>query len=92
MHHRPERLWKDHLCQAPDGLLTTTQGDVRVKGMSIKDSSDLHRIRQLVGMVFQNPDNQIVGMTVEEDVALLILTCAMGMEVGGRYVLSNGFG
>ncbi len=52
-----------------NGLLTTTRGDVRVEGLSIKIASELYRIRQLVGMVFQNPDNQIVGMTVEEDVA-----------------------
>ena len=52
-----------------NGLLPITQGDVRVEGLSAKDPSHLNRIRQLVGMVFQNPDNQIVGMTVEEDVA-----------------------
>jgi len=52
-----------------NGLLPTTTGDVRVEGLSAKNPSDLYRIRQLVGMVFQNPDNQIVGMTVEEDVA-----------------------
>jgi energy-coupling factor transporter ATP-binding protein EcfA2 len=52
-----------------NGLLSTTKGEVRVEGLSAKSPSDLYRIRQLVGMVFQNPDNQIVGMTVEEDVA-----------------------
>ena len=52
-----------------NGLLTTSRGDVRVEGLSTRNPSDLYRIRQLVGMVFQNPDNQIVGMTVEEDVA-----------------------
>ena len=52
-----------------NGLLTSNRGDVRVEGLSTKKQSDLYRIRQLVGMVFQNPDNQIVGMTVEEDVA-----------------------
>jgi biotin transport system ATP-binding protein len=52
-----------------NGLLPTTRGDIRVEKMSTKNPSDLYRIRQLVGMLFQNPDNQIVGMTVEEDVA-----------------------
>ncbi|MCG6879535.1 MAG: energy-coupling factor transporter ATPase [Deltaproteobacteria bacterium] len=52
-----------------NGLLPTNKGEVRVEGLSAKSPSDLYRIRQLVGMVFQNPDNQIVGMTVEEDVA-----------------------
>ena len=52
-----------------NGLLPTPRGEVQVDGLSTKNPSDLYRIRQLVGMVFQNPDHQIVGMTVEEDVA-----------------------
>ena len=52
-----------------NGLLPATTGDVRVEELNTKNPSDLYRIRQRVGMVFQNPDNQIVGMTVEEDVA-----------------------
>ncbi len=52
-----------------NGLLGPNRGEVLVEGLNTKNTSDLYRIRQLVGMVFQNPDNQIVGMTVEEDVA-----------------------
>ena len=52
-----------------NGLLTPTTGEVWVEGMSTRDTRAIQEIRQRVGMVFQNPDNQIVGMSVEEDVA-----------------------
>jgi len=50
-------------------LLTPTDGDVIVLGLNTKDEHNLWNIRQHVGMVFQNPDNQIVAAIVEEDVA-----------------------
>lgn len=50
-------------------LLTPSEGDVQVLGMDTKDPDNLWNIRQHVGMVFQNPDNQIVAAIVEEDVA-----------------------
>jgi biotin transport system ATP-binding protein len=52
-----------------NGLLTPTAGEVWVDGMNTKDPVAVQKIRQRVGMVFQNPDNQIVGMSVEEDVS-----------------------
>jgi energy-coupling factor transport system ATP-binding protein len=52
-----------------NGLLLPTSGDVWVAGMNTKDEEHRWNIRQTVGMVFQNPDNQIVAATVEEDVA-----------------------
>ena len=52
-----------------NGLLLPTEGDVVVDGLSTGTPRYLVDIRRRVGMVFQNPDNQIVGMTVEEDVA-----------------------
>jgi len=52
-----------------NGLLTPTDGEVWVEGMNTRDAASVPKIRQRVGMVFQNPDNQIVGMSVEEDVA-----------------------
>ncbi|MCD6306740.1 MAG: energy-coupling factor transporter ATPase [Deltaproteobacteria bacterium] len=52
-----------------NGLLTPTAGEVWVDGMHTADPVAVLKIRPRVGMVFQNPDNQIVGMTVEEDVA-----------------------
>lgn len=50
-------------------LLTPSKGTVTVLGMDTKDPKHLWDIRQHVGMVFQNPDNQIVAAVVEEDVA-----------------------
>lgn len=60
---------KSTLARLANGLLTPTSGTVRVDGMSTLDSGSLWHIRQRVGMVFQNPDNQIVASRVEEDVA-----------------------
>ena len=65
----PNGCGKTTLVKHFNALLLPGSGDVIVDGMNTKDSA-LHRdIRRRVGMVFQNPDNQIVGMTVEEDVA-----------------------
>ena len=46
-----------------------TKGDVFVDGLNTKDDENIWEIRQKAGMVFQNPDNQIVATIVEEDVA-----------------------
>lgn len=45
------------------------EGEIFVDGFSAGTIEDVYRIRQICGMVFQNPDNQIVGTTVEEDTA-----------------------
>ena len=50
-------------------ILLPTGGSVHVYGMDTRDEALLLKIRQQVGMVFQNPDNQIVSNVVEEDVA-----------------------
>ena len=50
-------------------LLLPDEGSVWVDGNDTKDKDKLWEIRHLVGMVFQNPDNQIVGSSVEEDTA-----------------------
>jgi len=52
-----------------NGLLRPIAGDVWVNGMNTKDPIAIHKIRKKVGMVFQNADSQIVGMSVEEDVS-----------------------
>ena len=52
-----------------DAILVPTEGTVWVDGMDSKDEEKLLSIRQTAGMVFQNPDNQIIGQVVEEDVA-----------------------
>ena len=54
------------LCNA---ILTPTEGRVLVKGMDTRDENNLISVRRTVGMVFQNPDNQIVASVVEDDVA-----------------------
>ena len=51
-----------------NALVMPTEGTVYVDGMDTKDSGDTLSIRQTAGMVFQNPDNQIVGTLVDEEV------------------------
>jgi energy-coupling factor transport system ATP-binding protein len=60
---------KSTLARHLNGLLLPTAGEVRVDGLLTSDEANLWEIRDRVGMVFQNPDNQIVAAVVEEDVA-----------------------
>ena len=60
---------KSTLAKHFNGIFYPTQGDVYIKGMNTKEDSLIWEIRQKAGMVFQNPDNQIVATIVEEDVA-----------------------
>lgn len=60
---------KSTLARHFNGLFIPSSGSVRVNGMDTKSDNDIIKIRQLVGMVFQNPDNQIVSAIVEEDIA-----------------------
>lgn len=60
---------KTTLLKQFNALLRPTTGRVRVGGLSTDDEGSIPQIRALCGMIFQNPDNQIVGATVEEDVA-----------------------
>ena len=59
---------KSTLAKHLNALLHPTEGTVWIKGMDTKDQSLLLDIRQTAGMIFQNPDNQIIGQVVEEDV------------------------
>ena len=59
---------KSTLAKHLNALLFPTEGTVRVDGLDTKDESLIWDIRQTAGMVFQNPDNQIIGQVVEEDV------------------------
>ncbi|MBO4346847.1 MAG: energy-coupling factor transporter ATPase [Lachnospiraceae bacterium] len=52
-----------------NSILLPTEGTVWVDGMDTKDEEKILDIRMATGMVFQNPDNQIIGQVVEEDVA-----------------------
>lgn len=60
---------KSTLAKHMNALLTPKRGQVLVKGMDTKDEDRTWDIRQTAGMVFQNPDNQMVATIVEEDVA-----------------------
>ncbi|MBQ1375595.1 MAG: energy-coupling factor transporter ATPase [Clostridia bacterium] len=60
---------KSTLAKHLNAILTPTEGKVYVDGIDTADEEKLFELRQRVGMVFQNPDNQIVATVVEEDVA-----------------------
>lgn len=60
---------KSTLAKCLNGLFRPTSGDIIVDGMNTKEDEDIWKIRARAGMVFQNPDNQIVATVVEEDVA-----------------------
>lgn len=60
---------KSTLAKQFNAILLPEAGTVLVEGMDTADESNIYDIRQTVGMVFQNPDNQIVANVVEEDVA-----------------------
>jgi len=64
---------KSTLARLCDGLLVPTGGRVTVDGLDTVDEDTIWDVRSLVGMVFQDPDDQIVGTVVEED-------CAFGPE------------
>ncbi len=60
---------KSTLSKLLNAIILPTEGDVLVKGLNTKDEKSTWDIRQAAGMVFQNPDNQLVASIVEEDVA-----------------------
>lgn len=64
---------KSTLARHINGLLTASAGSVAVCGRAVPDYVQVQELRRRVGIVFQNPDNQIVGNSVEED-------CAFGPE------------
>lgn len=59
---------KSTLAKHMNAILTPTEGHVFVDGKDTLDEENVWDIRQKAGMVFQNPDNQIIGQVVEEDV------------------------
>ena len=63
---------KSTLAKHFNAILVPTEGSVSVSGISTTEESKLFEIRQEVGMVFQNPDNQIVATIIEEDVAFAL--------------------
>ena len=59
---------KSTLAKHMNAIFSPTEGTVWVDGMDTADEEKIWEIRQTAGMVFQNPDNQIIGQVVEEDV------------------------
>lgn len=60
---------KSTLAKLLNGLLLPTKGEVRIFGNSTMDASKIYEVRKNVGMVFQNPDNQMIASIVEDDIA-----------------------
>ena len=60
---------KSTLAKNLNGLLVPTDGVVYVDGFDTRDDAHIWDVRQTAGMVFQNPDNQLVSAIVEDDVA-----------------------
>ena len=60
---------KSTVAKLTNGILTADEGEIIVDGIMAENDESIYSIRRKVGMVFQNPDNQIVSSIVEEDVA-----------------------
>jgi len=60
---------KSTLAKLFNGLLKPTEGKVYINGIDTADPANPHEIRRMVGMVFQNPDNQLVCPIVEEEIS-----------------------
>lgn len=65
----PNGSGKSTFARLLNGIFTPVEGMVQVGGLNTMDEEERFQIRRRVGMVFQNPDNQIVGTTVRDDVA-----------------------
>ncbi|MCR5112136.1 MAG: energy-coupling factor transporter ATPase [Ruminococcus sp.] len=71
---------KSTLAKHLNGILVPTDGKVIVDGIDTSDENRLFDLRQRAGMVFQNPDNQIVSSIVEEDVAFALENLGVSYE------------
>ena len=76
----PNGSGKTTFARCLNGLLLPTSGTVTVKGLPTSDAANLPEIRRQVGMVFQNPDNQIVSATVEREIAFGLENLGMPRE------------
>lgn len=77
---------KSTLAKHINAILLPTEGKVIVDGIDTADESRLFELRQRAGMVFQNPDNQIVSSVVEEDVAFALENLGVPYEEMRRRV------
>ena len=60
---------KSTLAKLLNGLFVPSEGEVLIDGLSTKDEKNTFEIRKKAGMVFQNPDNQMVATIIEDDIA-----------------------
>lgn len=60
---------KTTLVRCLNGLLQPTAGEILIDGLPVRDDENIFTIRRKVGLVFQNPENQIVSSTVEREIA-----------------------
>ena len=72
-----------------NAILRPSEGTVTVDEMGTKDADKLYEIRQRVGMVFQNPDNQMVAASVEEEVAVQFCPSLASMTRYHRCILPS---
>ncbi len=77
---------KSTLAKHLNAILRPTQGKVTVNGIDTADDDRIFELRQSAGMVFQNPDNQIVSSVVEEDVAFALENLGVPYEEMRRRV------
>ncbi|WP_417081535.1 energy-coupling factor transporter ATPase [Mobilibacterium timonense] len=80
---------KSTMARHMNALLLPDEGKVTVDGMDTSDPENTNMIRRKVGMVFQDPDNQIIGTSVEEDVAFGPENRALPPEDIRRYVADS---
>ena len=77
---------KSTLARSIDGLMSYNEGVINVDGIILSDDT-VWDIRKKIGMIFQNPDNQFVGATVEDDVAFGLEN--LGIETDKMHRIAN---
>ena len=65
----PNGSGKSTLAKLLNGIILPSKGEVIINNINTRSEKDLWEIRKIIGIVFQNPENQIVASTVEDDVA-----------------------
>ncbi len=77
---------KSTLSKLLNGLMQPTAGRILVEGLDTTNTQTIVELRQIIGMVFQNPDNQLIGTTVEDDVAFGPESIGLARELIGQRV------
>jgi len=85
----PNGSGKTTLLKLFNALLIPSGGEVMVKGISTAEEARLPEVRRTCGMIFQNPDNQLVATTVEEDIAFGLENLALPPDVIRKRVLDT---